>query len=104
MPETIEQLATFLTTDTAPGARGRLVSRGLARGMIWRGGELPVGAPRFGPALTTELLDHGYGLLGKALQLREAEGSSDRVRDFLVVAAESIESAVRNGGKAEDRA
>src|SRR5713101_2683954 len=103
MPETLEQLVAFLAAGAAPGARERLVSRGLARGMIWRGGELPAGSPRFGPALTAELLDHGYSLLGKAIALRDLEGSSSRVRDSLVVAAESIESAARNGKRDEVR-
>ena len=103
MPETLEQLVAFLAAGAAPGARERLVSRGLARGMIWRGGELPTGSPRFGPALTAELLDHGYSLLGKAIALRDLEGSSSRVRDSLVVAAESIESAARNGKRDEVR-
>jgi hypothetical protein len=55
-----------------PAARGRLLARGLARGLLWRDGVLPLGAPQFTPSLTLDLLDFGYGVLALALELRDA--------------------------------
>ena len=77
--------------------------RGLARGLIWRDGRLPDGAPAFTDSLTADLLDHGYLVLSQALRLRERGGSTSDVEHGLRVAAESIESAVRRGGRDADR-
>ncbi|HEY5214755.1 MAG TPA: DEAD/DEAH box helicase [Acidobacteriaceae bacterium] len=84
----------------APAARGRLLARGLARGLPWRDGVLPLGAPNFAPTLTHDLLDFGYGVLALALELRDANrtrgaGTAFPTSDAFRVAAEAIESAVR---------
>jgi hypothetical protein len=84
----------------APAARGRLLARGLARGLLWREGVLPLGAPNFAPTLTHDLLDFGYGVLALALELRDANrtrepGTAFQTSDAFRVAAEAIESAVR---------
>jgi hypothetical protein len=84
----------------APAARGRLLARGLARGLLWRDGVLPLGAPNFAPTLTHGLLDFGYGVLALALELRDANrtrepGTAFPTSDAFRVAAEAIESAVR---------
>ena len=84
----------------APAARGRLLARGLARGLLWRDGVLPLGAPDFAPSLTHDLLDFGYGVLALALELRDANrtrepGTNFATSDAFRVAAEAIESAVR---------
>jgi hypothetical protein len=84
----------------APAARGRLLARGLARGLLWRDGVLPLGAPNFAPTLTHDLLDFGYGVLALALELRDANrtrepGTAFPTSDAFRVAAEAIESAVR---------
>lgn len=103
MPETVAELTTRLTTFTQPGARGRLLARGLARGLIWRDGVLPDGAPAFSPGLTEDLLDHGHAGLALALRLR-ATGQGDPAlleRAFLV-AGEAIEAAVHRGRKRDD--
>jgi len=71
--------------------------------MIWRNGELPSGAPPFSENLTEDLLDHGYGVLAQALRLRAAGGTPADVERALLVAAESIESAVRRGAADPDR-
>ena len=97
MPDTADQLADRLRSLVAPGARKQLVARGLARGMIWRDGELPSDAPFFRESLTTDLLDHGYAALALALQLRDTSKHRDVVESACRVAAEAIESAVRRG-------
>lgn len=93
--QTPEAIAEDLLRLIEPGARERLVARGLARGMIWRGGALPEDAPHFAGSLTADLLDHGYLVLATALRLRDASGDNEAVREGFRVAAESIESAVR---------
>ena len=92
-----------------PAARGRLLARGLARGLLWRDGVLPLGAPQFTPSLTLDLLDFGYGVLALALELRDANrtrepGAAFQTSDAFRVAAEAIESAVRRDiGESRDR-
>jgi hypothetical protein len=92
-----------------PAARGRLLARGLARGLLWRDGVLPLGAPAFTPSLTLDLLDFGYGVLALALELRDANrtldpGAAFQTSDAFRVAAEAIESAVRRDtGESRDR-
>jgi hypothetical protein len=95
MPESASDLAARLRSLIQPGTRERLVARGLARGIIWRSGQLPTGAPQFSADLTHDLLDHGYAILVMALRLRDAGQFPDVVEQALRVAAESIESAVR---------
>ena len=43
MSSTIEEIEQSIREATAPGFRGRLLERGLARSMIWVDGELPEG-------------------------------------------------------------
>lgn len=95
MPEIPSKLAERLQSLILPGARQRLVARGLARGMIWRAGQLPPDAPPFSSELTFDLLDHGFAILAMALRLRDSGQFSEVVEQALSVAAESIESAVR---------
>jgi hypothetical protein len=95
MAETNDDLVARITRLTTPGHRGNLVARGLARGLVWRGGELPPGAPSFSYDLSTDLLDHGFQLLSAALSLRAAEGNMAIVNRGLLAAAESLESAAR---------
>lgn len=103
MSETAKALHEELKALTLPAVRGRLVAQGLARGMIWRQGFLPPEAPRFTPTLTEDLLDHGYLILSKALRLRDLGQHPEMVERALLVAAESIESAVRRGNHNESR-
>jgi hypothetical protein len=103
MPQPLEELEARLRALTQSGARNAVLRRGLARGLIWREGRLPEGAPEFAESLTADLLDHGYLVLGQALRLRERQGASAEVEHGLRVAAESIESAVRRGEPSEDR-
>lgn len=104
MPQPAEEIAAELRTLTEPGARSRLVAKGLARGMIWRNGRLPPETPAFARGLSADLLDHGYLLLSKALQLREQRTDPELAAEGFRVAAESIESVVRRGDpRAPDR-
>ncbi|MFY9270075.1 MAG: hypothetical protein WAO55_10055 [Candidatus Manganitrophaceae bacterium] len=100
-PEAINQALTALIQ---PQARGRLLARGLARGMIWRDGIVPEGAQEFSASLTPDLLDFGYGVLSLALELRDANRDREANQRFNTdeafrVAAEAIESAVRRGAE-----
>lgn len=99
MPDISETLAERVRRLTQIGARGRLVARGLARGIIWRDGKLPPGSPAFGPQLTDDLLDYGYHILGEAFRLADSGESSDDVRRALSIAAEAIEAAMRKNDK-----
>ncbi len=102
MAQNPEAISETLAGLVEPQARGRLLARGLARGMVWRDGVVPEGAPEFASSLTRDLLDFGYGVLALALELRDANrnqepGNQFDTREPLRVAAEAIESAVRRG-------
>src|ERR1700722_15429075 len=97
-----DAISRVLAELVLPQARGRLLAQGLARGMVWRDGVIPEGAPEFSLSLTPDLLDFGYGVLALALELRDKnrERRPDQqfeTHDALRVAAEAIESAVRRG-------
>src|SRR4051812_8810335 len=101
MPETPEEIAARLEALIRPGYRDNLLAKGLARGLIWRNGILPVGAPNFGRNLTTDLLDHGFHLLATSLRLREVQRDSVSVGPGLYAAAEAIESAARHDSRTD---
>jgi superfamily II DNA/RNA helicase len=69
--------------------------------MIWHDGTLPHGAPAFSSDLSSDLLDHGYGVLSRALRLREMNPGSPVLDDAFRVAAEAIEATVRRGSTAD---
>lgn len=97
-----QALKAALDQAVLPQARGRLLARGLARGMIWRDGLLPEGGPPFSEDLTADLLDFGYSILALALELRDANRQRQReqlfeTREALLVSAQALESAVRRG-------
>lgn len=102
MPETIEQVLTKLTALVQPGLRGRLNARGTARAMVWRNGNLPEGSPNLGPFLTQELLSYGFGLLRVALRARNLGGNDETILRAFELAAESLESVVRNGSPEDE--
>lgn len=102
MAQDPEAIAAVVEELTQPDARGRLLALGLARGMVWRDGVVPEGAPDFPVQLTDDLLDFGYGLLALGLELRDANRELATARQFATdeafrVAAEALESAVRRG-------
>ena len=89
-----------------PTFRDRLLHKGLARGLIWRAGTLPPGAPRFPSSLTEDLLEYGYAVLGIALRLRKqsANGpSDDTLRLGFLAAGDAIEAALHHGSQRSDR-
>src|SRR5256885_16509906 len=100
-PEQRVEILAALRAAVSPGARYKLVARGLSRGMIWRDGALPEGAPAFSESLSTDLLDHGYSVLAQALELRDDGGEPALVETAFRVAAEAIESTVRKGDPAD---
>jgi hypothetical protein len=98
---TAEEIADALRRATEPGTRHQLLAKGMARGLIWRAGALPEGAPAFGESLSADLLDHGYAILAQALELRDTGQYADLVETAFRVAAESIESAARKADPAD---
>lgn len=100
MPESVESLVGRIENATQPGFRGRLVARGLARGMIWSGGQLPPASPLNAPQLSGDLLSYGLSLIGAGLRLRLlSRGHPDIARAF-ERGGEAIEAVVRNGDPA----
>lgn len=99
MPSDPEDIWASIVPLLDPGARGRLIAKGLARGIVWRDGQLPSGASRFAPQLSAQLLDFGYGLLAAGLELRDSgyvpQENDASVSQVLRVASEAIESASR---------
>jgi hypothetical protein len=101
MPQNPEEIITEIRELTQPRYRESLVSRGLARGLIWRNGVLPPESPQFSPSLSADLLDHGFLCLSNSLRLRDISGDSETVKTGLYAAAEALESAVRYGDPAD---
>jgi hypothetical protein len=104
MAETAIDLASRLEAAVAPGVRGRLLDKGLARGLIWRDGALPEGAPEFADSLSEDLLDYAHTVVALALRLRALGAPNPRLleRAFLV-AGEAIEAVVHRGEDRRDR-
>ena len=99
MPRTPAQVGALLSRASEPQFRNQLLTRGLARSLIWRGGTLPEGSPAFDQDLGADLLALGYALLELALTL---PASGDNVVQTLAgfrSAGEAIEAVVRNGDK-----
>ena len=82
---------------TKPEFRGRLLARGLARGMIWKDGRSPEDGPKFSKELTEDLLDYGYALFSIGLKKLESETDKTLLKKTFLIAGESIESVVRKG-------
>jgi hypothetical protein len=97
MTESAIELQSRLENAILPDFRGRLLARGLARSLIWRGGVLPPGAPPFKESLTEDLLDYAYTVLAMALRLRVVKGNAKVLHQAFLVAGESIEAAVHRG-------
>jgi len=96
MAESVERLTERLGTATRPGFREHLLDKGLARGMIWRDGIMPLGSPTFSDSLTEDLLDYAHAVLNMALRLRSQNVEANLDRPFLI-AGEAIEAAVHRG-------
>jgi hypothetical protein len=104
MAETVAELSSRLEEVVEPGVRGRLLDKGLARGLIWRDGSLPEGAPEFSEGLSDDLLDYAHAVMALAVRLRASQQGDPRLieRAFLV-AGEAIEAAVHRGEERIDR-
>src|SRR5690349_2247482 len=106
MSETVAELSSRLRTAVEPGVRGRLLDKGLARGLIWRDGILPEGAPHFSEALSDDLLDYAHAVMALALRLRTSqgqEGDPKLLERAFLVAGEAIEAAVHRSEERIDR-
>ncbi|HQP38112.1 MAG TPA: hypothetical protein PLI95_23170, partial [Polyangiaceae bacterium] len=104
MAETVAELSSRLQVVVEPGVRGRLLDKGLARGLIWRDGTLPEGAPEFSEALSDDLLDYAHAVMALALRLRASrEGDPRLLERAFLVAGEAIEAAVHRGEERIDR-
>ncbi len=106
--ETSEELVQKLNQLCSPGVRDQLIAKGLSRGMIWQSGLLPEDSPTFNPRLSTDLMNHGYSVLGCAIRLRilsvEQGSNFDPILDIgFRTAAECLEAAVRRGKPSNDR-
>jgi hypothetical protein len=97
MAETAGALEHRLTTATRAGFRGRLLDRGLARGLIWNSGKLPAGSPTFIPTLTEDLLDYAHTIIAMAVRLRGLDPNAAILERAFLVAAEAIEAAIHRG-------
>lgn len=97
MAESTESLQRRLQAAVAPGFRDRLLDKGLARGLIWRDGQLPPDAPSFPRSLTEDLLDYAYTVMAMAVRLRSVEMASPVLERAFLVAGEAIEAAVHRG-------
>ena len=95
--ETIDELQTFLRAATEENIRGQLLSRGEARAIIRRAGQLPDDAPAFGETLDTDLSEYGLSVLRASLALREHEGETGIWRVGFLKAGGAFEALVRNG-------
>lgn len=102
MSEALPELQKKLSLLIQTGFRGRLNARGAARAMVWRDGVMPVDGPPLGERLTEELLSYGFGLLGVALRARDLGEESDSLSRAFELAAESLESVVRNGSSLDE--
>ncbi len=104
MAETAAGLSSRLQMVLEPRVRGRLLDKGLARGLIWRDGSLPEGAPDFPESLSEDLLDYAYAVMTLALRLRASrEGDPRLLERAFLVAGEAIEAAVHRGERRVDQ-
>lgn len=103
MAATLEELRANIQAAVEPGYRQKLLARGQARGMIWRGGQLPIDAPNFRSDLSDDLLSFGYSLLLHGLRYIDLGGEFAHAQLAFEVAAESIEAVVARGAVDETR-
>lgn len=103
MAESAAELADRLQAAVVAGFRRRLLDKGLARGMIWREGALPEGAPEFSESLSEDLLDYAHTVMALALRLRGHQRDAPVLGRAFLVAGEAIEAAVHRGEDRLDR-
>lgn len=99
MPTTPEDIIADINEAAAAGFRGRLIARGQARAIIWRGGILPPDAPEFSTQLSHELHSYAYALIGLGLRLRELGGDASKARIAFEQAATALEAVIAKGNR-----
>ena len=99
MPLPREELLKRIHQAISPGFSGNLVSRGLARSLLWIDGVLPPGSPAYSPTLSSELQSFGVRLLHLCLELRDHDKDEPVITLALERAAEAMESIVRRGAR-----
>ena len=97
MPGSIDAISAAVRRATEQGFRDQLLAKGQARAMVWRGGRVPDGGPRFARGLSYDLLAYGYSLLTQGLRLFEGDGDHDLARTACAAAAEALEAVIANG-------
>ena len=97
MAESIVELEERIRKVVEPAFRGRLLDRGLARGLVWEDGTLPPEAPPFASSLTDDLIEYAFGLFAMALRLRAADVDNPFLERAFQVAGEALEAAVHRG-------
>lgn len=103
MAESADELSLRLQSAVEPGVRGRLLDKGLARGLIWRDGSVPEGAPEFPNSLSEDLLDYAHTVMALAVRLRALAPNMAVLERAFLVAGEAIEAAVHRGEDRHDR-
>lgn len=99
----MESLINELNRITEPNFREKMLSKGLARSLIWKDGVLSKGAPLFSENLSSDLINYALGLIHICLTLYESQNTNPKVkipkkkiREGFKIAAEAIESVVKN--------
>lgn len=100
---TTEEREIRIHAAIAPGYRDRLLSKGIARAMIWEDGQLPESAPRFPGRLSYDLLTYAYALLSDGLHVLEGRGERETARAAFEHAAQAIEAVVAKGRNERSR-
>ena len=107
MARSIPALVEAINEATAVDFRGALLTRGRARSLIVRDGELPADAPGFDPQLRYDLLAYGFGLLDHGLRLHALSGGEAEFEDHVIAACkaagDALSSVVVNGAPLPDR-
>jgi hypothetical protein len=103
MPVSVEDIESSIRKAIVPEFRGKLLTQGQARSMIWRDGILPKGSPAFSSVLSNDLLSFGYALLNQGIRLLELQGDQVLACSAFEHAADAIESVVAKGRNEEAR-
>lgn len=101
MPTNPEAIRTAIELAATTGFRGRLIARGQARALIWRGGVLPPGAPAFSPQLSYDLATYAFSMLDLGLRLRELESDEAAARVAFEQAGTALEAIIAEGDPAD---
>lgn len=81
--------------------RSSLLSKGLARGLIRRSGELPEGSPNYSPYLDYDLRMFGYSLLSHGLRMQDSDDTEARLA--FERAGSALEALTRSAEESPER-